>query len=112
MEETMISSVIDRAKVQADQARMKAARAKTAQQPANIDKIEKAAEEFEAVFLSQMLKHMFSGVDPDPLTDGPGEDIYQAMMVDEYGKILARSGGVGVADHVKREMLKLQETGQ
>ena len=31
------------------------------------------------------------------------------MMTEEYGKIIARSGGIGVADHVKREMLRMQE---
>ena len=71
--------------------------------------IDKVAEDYEAVFLSQMLQHMFAGVDMNPESDAPGEDIYKSMMVDEYGKILARSGGIGVADYVKREMLKLQE---
>lgn len=112
MEETMINSVLDKAKIQADQARIKAAGSKATQQTRNNAAVDKAAEDFEAVFLAQMLQHMFKGVDPDPMTDGPGEDIYQSMMIDEYGKILARSGGIGVADHVKREMLKLQETSQ
>lgn len=73
--------------------------------------IDAAANEFEAVFLSQMMQHMFADVDMNPLSEGdsPGEDIYKSMLIDEYGKILARAGGIGVADHVKREMLKLQE---
>ena len=70
----------------------------------------KAAEDFEAVFLSQMLQHMFNGVDMNPLGgDGPDKEIYQSMLIDEYGKIIARSGGIGVADHVKREMIRMQE---
>ena len=78
------------------------------------DAIDKAAQDFEAVFLSQMLQHMFSDIDMNPMTDqdGPGEDIYKSMLIDEYGKILTRAGGIGVADHVKREMLKTQEIGQ
>lgn len=82
-------------------------RAKRAAKSKN--EIDRVAEDYEAVFLSQMLQHMFAGVDLDPTADGPGEDIYKSMMVDEYGKILARSGGIGVADYVKREMLKMQE---
>jgi flagellar protein FlgJ len=76
--------------------------------------IDKAAQDFEAVFLSQMLQHMFSDIDMNPMTEeaGPGEDIYKSMLIDEYGKILTRAGGIGVADHVKREMLKVQEVGQ
>ena len=84
-------------------------RAKRAAKSKGESEIDKVAQDYEAVFLSQMLQHMFAGVDLDPTTDGPGEDIYKSMMVDEYGKILSRSGGIGVADHVKREMLKLQE---
>ncbi len=74
------------------------------------DEIDKAAEEFESVFLSQMLQHMFAGVRFNAESpDAPGDDIYKSMLIDEYAKLMSRSGGVGVADHVKREMLKLQE---
>ena len=31
------------------------------------------------------------------------------MMVREYGKAIANAGGLGIADTVEREMLKLQE---
>lgn len=70
----------------------------------------KAAEDFEAMFVSQMLTHMFDGIEPDENTGGgKSEEIYRSMLVDEYGKIIARSGGIGIAAHVKRELLKLQE---
>ena len=72
--------------------------------------IRKAAEEFEAVFLSQMLAPMFETLESDTLFGGgPGEDIYRSMMVEEYGKAIARSGGVGIADAVARELLSIQE---
>lgn len=68
------------------------------------------AEEFEAVFLSQMLSHMFEGIETsETFGGGHGEDAYKSMMTEEYGKILARTGGIGVADHVKAEMIRLQE---
>lgn len=71
------------------------------------------AEEFEAVFLSQMLKHMFAGIETnEAFGGGTGEDVFKDMMTDEYGKIIARTGGIGVADHVKAEMLRLQEMQQ
>ena len=73
--------------------------------------IRAAAEQFEAVFLSQILAPMFETVDTDPMFGGgPGEKMYRSLLVDEYGKAIARSGGVGIADQVEREMLKLQET--
>lgn len=76
-------------------------------------KIDEVAQEFEAVFLGQMLQHMFAGVDSDPNTGGgQTEEMYKSLLIDEYGKLMSRTGGVGVADHVKREMLKLQEVAQ
>lgn len=69
-----------------------------------------AAEEFEAVFISQMLKHTFEDQGSNELMGGgSSEDIYKDMMVDEYGKLIARTGGVGLADHIKKQMLTLQE---
>lgn len=69
----------------------------------------KAGEEFEALFLSQMIAHMFAGVGDDPIFGG-GEagKMYRSMMHDEYGKAIAKAGGVGIADSVMREVLKLQ----
>ena len=31
------------------------------------------------------------------------------MLQDEYAKLISRSGGIGIADAVLREMLKMQE---
>lgn len=74
------------------------------------EKIRKAAQEFEAMFISQMLEHMFAGVETDPMFGGgEAEDIYRSMLVDEYGKLMAKSGGIGVADHVMRQLLESQE---
>jgi len=73
-------------------------------------KAEQAAQEFEAFFLSQMLAGMFAGVETDPVFGGgPGETVFRSLMIDEYGKTLARSGGVGIADSVLREIIRLQE---
>ena len=57
------------------------------------------AEEFEAVFLSAMLEPMFSGIDvPEPFGGGNAEDTFRGMMVEEIGKSVAASGGIGLAD--------------
>lgn len=86
------------------------AKARMAAKGANAAKVDDVANEFEAQFISQMLENMFSTVDTKGfLGGGEAEETYRSMMIDEYGKIIARSGGVGVADHVKREMLRVQE---
>lgn len=77
----------------------------------NEDKAAAAAKEFEAVFISQMLTPMFEGIEPDGLFGGgSAENIYKSMMIEEYGKIIAQSGGLGIADAVKAEMIAAQST--
>jgi len=68
------------------------------------------AEDFEAVFLSQMLQPMFQSIDlEEPFGGGPSEKMWRTMQVDEYGKAIAKAGGVGIADAVFREIIKAQE---
>jgi peptidoglycan hydrolase FlgJ len=68
-----------------------------------------AAEEFEAVFLGQILRGVTEELTgPGPLGRGE-DDPFAAMLQDEYAKLISRSGGIGVADAVLREMLRAQE---
>ncbi len=68
------------------------------------------AQEFEAMFLSQMLQPMFEGISTDgPFGGGHAENIYRSLLVQEYGKALAARGGIGLADTVAQEMIKWQE---
>ena len=70
----------------------------------------KAAENFEAFFLSQSLDSMFAGVNSDSLFGGgQAENVYRSLLNQEYAKVAAKSGGVGIADAVQREILRMQE---
>ena len=72
------------------------------------DPLREAAQEFEAIFLAQLLAQ----INPLPAGDGQsGVDhgFFHDMFNDEMAKLISRSGGVGVADAVMKEMLKLQE---
>ena len=76
----------------------------------NIQEARKVAEDFEAVFLGQMLKPMFENIEAvEPFGGSSSERMWRTMQVEEYGKALAKSGGVGLADAVFREILKTQE---
>ena len=69
-----------------------------------------AAEAFEAMVIAQMLAPMFATLPTDgPFGGGHAEGVYRSMMVDEIGKTVAGSGGIGLADSVHAEILKLQE---
>lgn len=75
----------------------------------DIGKMRQTAQEFEAVFISEMLRPMFQNIEAAaPFGGGSGEKIYRDMQVDEYGKAIAKSGGIGLADAVVREMIKMQ----
>lgn len=81
-----------------------------AKQVRNIEQIDQAAKEFEAVYISQMLGHMFDSIETDKMFGGgQAEEVYKGMMVQEYGKLISEAGGLGLADTVKAEMIKMQE---
>ena len=72
--------------------------------------IDAAAQDFEAVFIAEMLKPMFEGTTPEaPFGGGKGEEVFQSFLLQEYGKIVAQTGSIGVADHVRTELLNIQE---
>ena len=83
---------------------------KSASNVENIEKIEHAAKEFEAVFLTEMLKPMFEGIKPNALTGGgKGEEIFNSFLLQEYGKMMVDRGGIGIAEHVKQELIRVQQ---
>ena len=80
--------------------------AASAQGAGNIDS---TATDFEAVFLSQMLGAMFSGESASSyFGGGVAGDVYKSTLADQYGKMIAQAGGIGIAASVKQELLKLQ----
>lgn len=86
------------------------ATAKNAGGTKDMQAIEEAAKDFEAMFITEMMKPMFEGIKPDPMFGGgKGEEVFQSMMLTEYGKKIAETGQLGIADQVKQEMIRLQE---
>lgn len=74
-----------------------------------LQEIEAAAEDFEAVFLAEMLKPMFETVEVNSeFGGGKGEEVFRSFLVQEYGKIIAATGDVGIAEHVKRALIDIQ----
>ena len=76
----------------------------------DLAKAEQSAEDFEAFFLSRMMESMFESVSTDGMFGGGhAEKIYRSMLLDEYGKQMAKVGGIGVKDEVMRSILQMQE---
>ena len=69
-----------------------------------------AGKEFESMFLGQMLNHMFAGIETNEMFGGGhGETMMRSMLVEQYAQEMTRAGGIGIADAVTREILKIQE---
>lgn len=68
---------------------------------------QKAAKEFEGVFISQFLGQMFEGIPTDgPFGGGAGEEMFRSLMLDQYGKGIAQSGGFGLSDAIARSLIE------
>ena len=75
-----------------------------------VSEARKVAEDFEAVFLGQMLQPLFKNLGAEkPFGGGSSEKMWRSMQVDEYGKAITKAGGIGIADAVFKELLKMQE---
>lgn len=82
--------------------------------PEQVQKIQRAAEEFEAMALNQLVAPMFETVDGSkgPFGGGAGEAAWRPMMVTELAKAMAKNGGLGLARPVMQQMLRMQEAAQ
>ena len=79
--------------------------------PQQSQAIEKTAKEYEGMFVAEMLSHMFSGVEVDPMFGGgQGEEMFRSLLVQEYGKQIAQGPGLGLGNEIKRMMIELQQS--
>jgi Rod binding domain-containing protein len=63
-----------------------------------------AAQEFEQIFLRQMLGALMKTTRLGPDSAMPGTDIYDSMVVDALSGSIAKSGGLGLAEIVQRSL--------
>ena len=70
----------------------------------------KAARDFEAMTLDQMLQPMFATVQSDPLFGGgEAEKTLAPMLVTEMAKLMEARGGLGLAQSIDAKMTEMQE---
>jgi flagellar protein FlgJ len=73
------------------------------------DELRRIAEQFESVFLNEMLAPMFQGIETDGLGGGGmGEEMFRPMLIEQYATALSHSGGIGLADAIVRELTRMQ----
>lgn len=71
----------------------------------------KAAQDFEAMAIGQLLEPMFQTVDTANglFGGGAGEESFKPMLVTEMAKQVEQHGGFGLAGTIYSQMLKMQE---
>jgi peptidoglycan hydrolase FlgJ len=73
-------------------------------------KVWAAAQNFEATFLGSMFENMFTDIDGEgPFGGGQATGIWRSFLTQEYAKIFAKAGGIGLADPVYRALIAHQE---
>ena len=78
--------------------------------PRDADGIRQVAEDFEAFYAGLVFDQMSSDIEPDPVTGGgEGEAMFKSLLNQEFGKSVARTHSLGIADVVQRQLLQMQE---
>ncbi len=81
------------------------AQAKSLDRSAEEARMRETAEAFEAAFLADVLENSGINAMPDAFGGGAGEDAFSGLLTQEYGRLLAERGGIGLAEQVF-ELLK------
>jgi flagellar protein FlgJ len=73
-------------------------------------KLYQACEDFQAVFIKQMLDTMRKTVDKSGsmVQQNEGEKVFEDMLYDEYSKKMSKSAGFDLADNLYKQMAFLQ----
>ena len=68
-------------------------------------KLYQTAQDFEGLFVKQMLSSMRKTVEKGGLMDGGmGEEIFSDMLYDEYAQGMTKSAGFGLADSLYQQL--------
>jgi flagellar protein FlgJ len=65
--------------------------------------LEQVAEEFEALFVTQMLKQAYEGKLAEGIFDSPENETYRSLLNVEMGRKLANNSNFGIADALKTQ---------
>jgi Rod binding domain-containing protein len=73
-------------------------------------RLERAAREFEAMLIGQLLAPVFNSVRAPEIVGGGGasEKPMAAMLQEEFAKSIAAAGGFGIAEQIKAQLIELQ----
>lgn len=73
--------------------------------PGRTEELRAVAQELEASFLAEMLKHAGFGEARESLGGGAGEDQFASLLRAEHARALADRGGIGLAESLFRALV-------
>lgn len=86
------------------------ASAKDLKQAKDLAQAKETAQDFEAFFMTRMMESMFEGVSTEGMFGGGhAEKIYRSMLFNEYGKVMAKTGTIGISDEIMDTIIQMQE---
>lgn len=75
-----------------------------------IDRLKEKAVELEGVFLNTLVSEMFKGLETDSMFGGGyAEETWRGMMAEQYAELMAKAGGIGMADQMVAALLEQQQ---
>ena len=74
-------------------------------------KAREVAADFESVYVADAFKAMFKDVSVDPLNgkSDNSNETWRDMLIDQYAKDFVKKGGIGIADGIAAQLIKIQE---
>ncbi len=74
------------------------------------DRLKEKAVELEGVFLNTLVSEMFKGLETDSMFGGGhAEETWRGMMAEQYADLMAKAGGIGMADQMVAALLEQQQ---
>jgi flagellar protein FlgJ len=68
-------------------------------------KLREAANDFESIFIQQMLKTMRkTSFESDLLPKSEGEKVFQSLLDEQYAQISAKSGSLGLGEMIYQQL--------
>lgn len=74
-------------------------------------RLHQQAKDLEGVFLTSLMKEMFSSIKTDDQNFGGGfaEETWRGMQAEQFAGVMAEQGGIGLADQLMPTLLRMQE---
>lgn len=73
---------------------------------ASAQQLRDKAKELEASFLAEMLKHASLGQPQESFGGGVGEEQFSSFLTNEYARLMANAGGIGLAETIFQSLQK------